>query len=118
LGAEAQLLEGEMEAEPQLLLEEGAEEAEPGGVYVHATARATASPREDSALQSWQIHVKTDGGVVSIEIEPEATCAEVTSLCPCQPSAQPSDAATSCSPALTSRFPQSLRQRVRGDRSR
>ena len=71
-----------MDAEPQLLLEERPEEAEPGGVYVHATARAIASPREDSTLQTWQLHVKTDGGVVSIEIEPEATCAEVLSLWP------------------------------------
>jgi hypothetical protein len=54
------------EAEPQL--EDGA-----GGAYVHA-----GSPGEEvSELLTWQLHVKSEnGGLTTIEIEPEASCAE------------------------------------------
>jgi hypothetical protein len=49
-----------------------------GGAYVDAGSRGGASPREeDSLVLTWQLHVKSEhGGVTTIEIEPEASCAE------------------------------------------
>ena len=66
-----------MEDEPQLE-PGGSSDEEAGGAYVDAASGSRAgSPREDSLVLTWQLHVKSEhGGVTTIEIEPEASCAE------------------------------------------
>ena len=64
--------EPQLEPDPQHDGEEEQQQAT-GGAYVDA-----GSPREeDSLVLTWQLHVRSEhGGVTTIEIEPEASCAE------------------------------------------
>jgi hypothetical protein len=63
-----------MEAEPQLEAGSSDDEGPDGGQWVDAGSRG--SPRDDSLVVTWQLHVKSDDGVTTIEIEPDASCVE------------------------------------------